>query len=129
MGHQQKQSMNTPDALERQVHRIHELLVRSQADVTWNDHVPDPDNPEQLRQIDITIRREGKLTLIECRLSPRRQNVKWVEELMGRRQSLMAAEIIGVASAGFTAGAQKKAARFGVRLRDFEQLSDEEITN
>jgi hypothetical protein len=106
MGHQQKQSMNTPDALERQVHRIHELLVRSQADVTWNDHVPDPDNPEQLRQ-----------------------NVKWVEELMGRRQSLMAAEIIGVASAGFTAGAQKKAARFGVRLRDFEQLSDEEITN
>ena len=80
--------MDTPDALERQVHRIHELLVRSHEDVTWNDHIPDPDNSKQLRQIDITIRRDGKLTLIECRLSRRRQNVKWVEELVGRRQSL-----------------------------------------
>lgn len=55
--------------------------------------------------------------------------MKWVEELIGRRPSLGADEIIGVASAGFTAGARKKAARFGVRLRDFKQLSDEEITN
>ena len=95
--------MNTPDALERQVlsHSSTELLVRSHADVTWNDHIPDPDNPEQLRQIDITIRNDGKLTLIECRLSRRRQNVKWVEELIGRRQSLGAQEMIGVASAGF----------------------------
>jgi hypothetical protein len=121
--------METPDALERQVHRIHELLVRSHEEVTWNDHIPDPDNPEQLRQIDITIRSGGKLTLIECRLSRRRQNVKWVEELIGRRQSLGAHEIIGVATAGFTDGAQKKAARFGVRLRDWKRLNDEEITN
>lgn len=121
--------MDTPDALERQVHRIHELLVGSHADVTWNDHIPDPDNAEQSRQIDITIRRDGKLILIECRLSRRRQNVKWVEELVGRRQSLGADEIIAVASAGFTDGAQKKAARFGVRLRHLQQLNDEEITS
>ena len=121
--------MDTPGALERQVLHIHELLVRSHADVTWNDHIPDPDNPEQLRQIDITIRRDRKFTVIECRLSRRRQNLKWVEELIGRRPSLGADEIIGVASAGFTAGARKKAARFGVRLRDFKQLSDVEITN
>jgi hypothetical protein len=48
--------------------------------------------------------------------------VKWVEELIGRRQSLGANEMIGVAFAGFTAGAQKKAARFGVGLRDWKQL-------
>jgi hypothetical protein len=46
------------DAPERQVHRIQELLVRSHSDVTWNDHIPDPDNPEQSRQIDITIQRQ-----------------------------------------------------------------------
>jgi hypothetical protein len=119
--------METPEALEKQVHRIHELLVRSHEDVIWNDHVPDPDNPEQLRQIDITIRRNGKLTIIECRLSCRRQDVKWIEELIGRRQSLGAQEIIAVASAGFTIGAQKKAARYGVRLRDLKQLSEDEI--
>src|SRR5580700_5888368 len=118
--------METPEALERQVFRIHELLMRSHTDVTWNDHIPDPDNPAQMRQIDITIRRDGGLTIIECRLSRRRQDVKWIEELIGRRQSLGAQEIIGVASAGFTQGAQKKAVRYGVRLRDLKQLSDEE---
>ncbi|MGO9093626.1 MAG: hypothetical protein ACLQGV_00235 [Bryobacteraceae bacterium] len=75
--------METPEALERQVHRIHELLARPGDTVTWNDRIPDPDNPTQLRQIDITIRRDGKLTIIECRLSRSRQNVKWIEELIG----------------------------------------------
>lgn len=57
------------------------------------------------------------------------RNVKWIEELLGRRQSLAAEAIIAVASAGFTKGAQKKAARYGVLLRDLRQLSDEEVTN
>jgi hypothetical protein len=76
--------METPETLERQVHRIHELLERSNDNVTWNDHIPDPDNASQLRQIDVTIRRNGKLTLVECRLSRSRQNVKWIEEMMVR---------------------------------------------
>ena len=78
--------METPGAFERQIHRIHELLQCSHDDVTWNDHIPDPDNPTRLRQIDITVRRDGTLTIIECRLSRSRQNVKWIEELIGRRQ-------------------------------------------
>ena len=48
--------MKTPEALERQVSRIHDLLERSHDVVTWNDHMPDPDNATQLRQIDITVR-------------------------------------------------------------------------
>ena len=121
--------METPVAFERQIHRIHELLQRSHDDVTRNDHIPDPDNPTQLRQIDITVRRDETLTIIECRLSRSRQNVKWIEELIGRRQSLGAQAIIAVASEGFTTGAKKKAARYGVLLRDLRQLSDEEITS
>jgi hypothetical protein len=124
-----RQGMETPEALERQVSRIHELLERSRGVVTWDDHIPDPDNPKQLRQIDVTVLRDGKLTIIECRLSRSRQNVKWVEELHGRRQSLGAQTIIAVASAGFTKGAQKKAARFEVLLRDLRKLTDEEITS
>jgi hypothetical protein len=114
-------------ALERQVSRIHELLERSSECVTWNDHIPDPDNPEQLRQIDVTVRRGNTLTLIECRLSRSRQNVKWVEELIGRRESLGAQAIIGVSSAGFTKGAQRKAARFEVLLYELRQLTEEDI--
>jgi hypothetical protein len=118
---------NSSKALERQVSRIHELLERSHECVTWDDHIPDPDNPKQLRQIDVTIRRGDKLTLIECRLWRGHQGVKWIEELVGRRESLGAHVIIGVSSTGFTKGAQNKAARFGVVLHDLRQLNDEDI--
>jgi hypothetical protein len=39
--------LDTPEALERQIHRIHELLECSTDEVTWNDYIPDPDNPSQ----------------------------------------------------------------------------------
>jgi len=64
-----------------------------------------PDNPSQPRQIDITIKRDGKLTLVECRHHRSRQNVKWIEEMMGRRVSLEADCAIAVSSSGFTSGA------------------------
>jgi hypothetical protein len=47
---------------ERQVERIHQLLETEGTIVTWNDHIPDPDNPAQPRQIDVSIRRDGLLT-------------------------------------------------------------------
>jgi hypothetical protein len=42
------------DAFEQQIKRIYELLLGSGAEVTWDDHIPDPDNPSQPRQIDVT---------------------------------------------------------------------------
>ena len=75
---------------EQQVQRIHELIEQPGSVVTWDDRIPDPDNPKQARQIDITIHRDGNLTLIECRIHRKPQDVQWIEELMGRRQSLQA---------------------------------------
>jgi hypothetical protein len=120
--------MNISEKLERQIHRIHELLEGSNVDVTWNDRIPDPDNPVQLRQIHVTIH-ELAATTIECRLSRRAQDVKWIEELIGRRQSLGAHTVIAVASAGFTAGAKRKASRYGVLLRDLCALTEHEIAS
>lgn len=121
--------LNRSHAFERQIYRIKELLERSSDSVTWNDHIPDPDSPSHLRQIDVTVRRGNKLTIVECRLSNRRQDVKWVEELLGRKQSLKAETVIAVASAGFTTLAREKAVRYGVILRDLRQLQEEEITS
>jgi hypothetical protein len=97
--------------------------------VTWDDRIPDPDNPTQPRQIDVTIRRGGQLTLVECRIHKGRQGVKWIEELLGRRQSLRADSIIAVSASGFTKGAIKKSERFGIILRSLYTLSEEEIRN
>lgn len=115
------------DEFERKIHRIHELLEGIDAEVTWDDRFPDPDNPSRQRQVDVTIRRDGHLTLVECRLHQSPQDVQWVEQLIGRRQSLCADAVVGVASSGFSDGAIRKAKRYGVILRDLSTLTDSEI--
>ncbi|MDO8465488.1 MAG: restriction endonuclease [Gallionella sp.] len=113
--------------LEQRVQRIHELIEQPGSVVTWNDHIFDPDNVVQARQIDVTIRRDVHLTIVECRLRQRPQDVNWIEELMGRRLSLGADAVIAVSSSGFTAGARAKAAAYGVILRDFQCLTADEV--
>ena len=115
------------DAFEQRIHRLHELVDGTDAEVTWNDRIPDPDNPKQARQIDITVKRGDALTLVECRIHSERQDVKWIEELIGRRASLQAAAVIAVSASGFTEGAILKAKAHGIFLRDLEQLSPAEI--
>lgn len=112
---------------EQKIALIETLLSKDGAKVKWSEKIPDPDNPTQLRQIDVTIRRGKQLTIVECRLHSQPQSVKWIEELHGRRQSLNAYSAIAVSSSGFTKGAVKKAERFGVILRDFKSLTEEEI--
>ena len=113
--------------LEQQIERIQCLLEQDGAEITWNDHIPDPDNPSQPRQIDISIRRGQSLTIVECRLHKAAQDVMWIEELMGRRISLGADVVIAVSASGFTSTARQKAERYGVILRDFATLSPTEI--
>lgn len=119
--------MRASDVFERQVQRIHELLEASAAEVTWNDRISDPDNPEQHRQVDVTIRRGQHLTLVECRQHTSPQDVTWIEELIGRRQSLGANAVVAVSSSGFTSGALAKAHRYAVGTRDLLELTEEEV--
>jgi Restriction endonuclease len=103
------------------------LLEGSGALVTWNDRIDDPDNPGQGRQIDVTIRRDGAQTLVECRMHRAPQDVKWIEELMGRRTSLQASGAIAVSASGFTEGARRKAQRYGIFLRELDALTETEV--
>jgi hypothetical protein len=119
--------MKASDAFEQQIHRLHQLVDGTDAEVTWNDRIPDPDNPKKSRQIDITIRRGNALTLVECRIHKGPQDVKWIEELIGRRASLRAAAVIAVSASGFTEGAVLKARAHGIFLRDLGELTAAEI--
>jgi hypothetical protein len=125
-----KGSVNSdPITFEQEIHRLHELVDGCGARVTWNDRIPDPDNPRQPRQIDITVRRKNHLAIIECRLHKKPQGVKWIEELVGRRMSLEADSAIAVSASGFTRGAVSKARRFGIILRDLQALTPIEVQN
>lgn len=115
------------DEFERMITRVHELLEGQEGDVKWDEKIPDPDNPKQPRQIDILIRKGNLFNIVECRIHKEKQNVKWIEELIGRRISLNANAVIAVSASGFTSGAIKKAAKYGVILNDLLSLTKEEI--
>jgi hypothetical protein len=115
------------DDFEIMVTRIHEVLEGGDAQVEWNERIPDPDNPSQPRQIDVTIRKGDLFNIVECRLHKEKQNVKWIEELIGRRISLEADSVTAVSSSGFTSGAINKARRYGVTLHDTVDISDDYI--
>lgn len=120
--------MSRATDFEKLTARIHRLLeCESNAVVTWNAKVPDPDNPKQLRQVDIEIVRDGIATHIECRSHAEPQSTKWIEELIGRKISLNADQMIAVSDSGFTEGAILKANRFGISLRSISELTDFEI--
>ena len=119
----------TPTEFEQLTSRIIAQMVKSGAEVEWNDRVSDPDNPNQLRQVDVTITRDGRKTHIECRNHKTPQGTKWIEELIGRKQSLGASAMMAVSSSGFTKGAIKKAERFGIFLHNLDLLSLEEASS
>ena len=115
------------DQFEQMTARIHELLEGQEADVKWNEKIPDPDNPKQARQIDVLVRKDELLNFIECRIHKEKQDVTWIEELIGRRTSLNADSVIAVSASGFTSGAIKKATKYGIILYDLLRLTDSEI--
>jgi hypothetical protein len=119
--------MTSATKFEQEISRIHELLEGDDAEVTWNDRIIDPDNPERLRQIDITVKKQRRLTIVECRIHKNPQDVKWIEEMIGRRESLRADNAIAVSAAGFTKGARLKAAKHEIILRELQSLTDVEI--
>lgn len=115
----------TPKEFEQIVSRITSIMVKSGDEVVWNDKITDPDNPKQMRQIDISINHDDLKSHIECRHHIAPQDVKWIEELIGRKLSLDAFAMIAVSSSGFTEGAIKKAERHGIFLHTLTEHSPE----
>ena len=121
--------MSRSTQFEQRVSRIHRLLEADGCAVTWNGRIPDPDNPVQSRQVDILIKRGDQTVHAECRSHKNPQDVKWIEELIGRRLSLEADQVIAVSDSGFTEGARRKANRHGIVLRELHLIADVELTS
>ena len=84
--------------------------------------MPDPEIPDQLRDIDVTIKRDNALTLIECRIHKNAQDVQWIEKLIGKRLGMRADAVIAVSASGFTRGALAKGSAHGILLRTLRSI-------
>lgn len=107
--------------------RVFGLIKADATSVEWDKRILDPQTGES-RQIDVfVVEADGRNIAVECRIHKKPQDVTWIEELHGRRQSLGVDEIIAVSNSGFTAPAKVKAAHFGISLYDLNVLSDSDI--
>lgn len=110
---------------EQTVERLFRAIEGDGCKITWNRKIRDPDS-DSIRQIDVEIiRKNGEICHVECRNRSSRQDVMWVEELLGRRTSLAVHEIMGVSATGFTEGAYRKAAVYGIQLWQLSHLDPE----
>jgi len=113
-------------AFEALIQRVYQSLAPDQR-VELNARIPDPDVEGAKRQVDVVIHGIDTTTFVECRKHSAKQDVKWVEELIGRKDSLRPDLMIGVSASGFSQTAIKKAAAKGILLRDVEDISPSEI--
>lgn len=100
------------------------------ARVTSPDRIRDIDTG-RLREVDASIRfRAGTidvLVTIECRRRGRKADDTWIEQLATKRQKIGAARTIAVSSAGFSESARVSAERYGIELRELQEIQPKDI--
>lgn len=119
--------MTAGKEFERVAYNIFLALRQNSDEVLQNKMIVDPDTG-RLRQVDILVRtKDGQKIHVECRDHSAKQDVKWIEELYGRKLSLGANLIIGVSSSGFTEPAKKKAKALGVLVKEIKDSTARDI--
>jgi hypothetical protein len=112
------------------IERIERVLAPTGASVRRNARIKDIDTGE-LRDIDVWIVKETsngtKRTMVECRDRSKRQDVMWIEQLMGKRISVGADEVLAVTKKPISDPARVKAEKRGIQTRCVRELGDDEI--
>ena len=84
-----------------------------------------------MREIDISLRgRIGSsdvLAIIECRKHKGIQDVRWIEQIYGKSQSVLADKAMAISSSGFTEQARKKAKYLNIEFRTLDEIDPTEI--
>lgn len=106
--------------------RLIRVLSLDGSEVKHNARITDRDTNKS-RQVDILVSKGSKTIHYECRHHAVPQDVKWIEELIGRKQSLGADEMVGVSSSGFTGPALVKAKAHSIGLLDLREMSEVSI--
>ena len=118
---------------EELVARIEKILAPLGANVTSPDYIKDKVTGRK-REVDASIRvgdgdgESTDLVTIECRdYKEGRQDDRWIEQLITKREKLGAKKTIAVSSTGFSDSATITARHYGIELRQMSKITDTEI--
>ena len=133
---QEEEKGSVARQFEELVARIESMLQSAGAVVVSPDHLEDKITGTS-REVDACITlQSGAIVTVECRdrwtckqgkRSKAKQDVIWIEQLVTKRADLGVSKTIGVSAGGFTKAAIKKAAHYGIELRQMSEVSDVEI--
>ena len=120
-------------AFERLVARLETVLAPSGARIRCpDDSVWDYDT-ESHRNVDCTTRMgEGAdqgLIAFECRRRGRRSDVRWIEELIGKKMAIRATRMVAVSTNGFGKNIVRKAAKRGIELRSVVAIEADSLAS
>lgn len=118
--------MLSPKSFEKLISEMIGALRSNGSSVEHNARIVDRDTGI-MRQVDILVRQGDKNLHYECRHHAGVQDVKWIEELIGRKLSLRVDEMIAVSSSGFSAPAIAKARTFSIGMLDMRDVSPDSI--
>ncbi len=109
---------------------IQKLLVPRGAVIKSPDYLPDIYTGSK-REVDASIKYiingEPIVITVECRDRNKRQDVTWLEQLYGKKQSLGISKVICVSAEGFSSDAIKKGEQFNIELRRTNNISEIDI--
>lgn len=116
--------------LEKLVMQLETALANDNAMITSNEEIPDVVTGEP-REVDVAVRTGAGsshlLVIIECRDRKGKQDVRWIEELSGKRRSVGADKAVAVSRNGLSAQALLKAKDLGIAVARIQDVSIEDI--
>jgi Restriction endonuclease len=117
-------------ALEQLVAELERVLGPTDVVITSPDKIVGKLSKQE-REVDVSLRAgvgsAQILVIIECRDRQDPQDVRWVEELTGKREDVGADKAIAVSPTGFSAAAQNMARAKGIDLRTFADITASEV--
>lgn len=114
------------NAFQKLIHHLHSKIENMDAKVTESASLIEKNIAEPIaREIDVLIEKEvnGKIAkiAIECRDSSDKDDIKWVDCLIGKYKNLDAHKVIAVSNSGFSRAAILKAKANEIELRTIDE--------
>lgn len=114
------------NAFQKLIHHIHSITENTNAKVTESAFLMEKNIAEPIaREIDILIEKEinGKIAkiAIECRDRFEKDDITWVDSLVGKYKNLDVHKIIAVSNSGFSRSAILKAKANGIELKTIDE--------
>lgn len=122
------------NAFQQLIHYVHEKVEVADSIVTESATIYEQNIDEKIsREIDIliekTINGNNVRVAIECRDRNSKDDIQWVDSLIGKYLNLEVQKVIAVSNSGFSKSAQLKAAANGIELKTLEEALNVDFEN